>query len=148
MNPDSDERYFVRQLRAIGLLSDRLRRAILDYYRAFEQRGMWVRENVTLTGELEQYDDRLMNEWSRLREIVFEELDDRSPEELMKKTGRKLLNLLSTTGNPNLRVRTGVTATFVTMGSYHMLANDEHPRVYWHPQFEERIEEILYGRRP
>ena len=148
VNPDSDERYFIRQLSAIGLRSDRLRRAILDYYRAFEQRGMWVRENVTLTGELEQYDDRLMDEWSRLREVVFEELNDHSPEELLKKTGRKLFNQLSTTGNPNLRVRTGVTATFVTMGSYHMLANDEPPRVYWHPRFEERIEEILYGRRP
>ncbi|MEW6670101.1 MAG: ABC-three component system protein [Thermodesulfobacteriota bacterium] len=145
VNPDSDERYFVKQLRAIGLRSDRIRRAILDYYRAFEQRGSWVRMNVALTGELEQYDDRLVDEWSRLREIVFEELDDSSPEGLLKKTGRKLLNQLSTIDNPNLRVRTGVTATFVTMGSYHMMANDTPPRVYWHPRFEERIKKILYG---
>ncbi|MGD0235174.1 MAG: ABC-three component system protein [Syntrophorhabdales bacterium] len=147
VNPDSDERYFVKQLRAIGLRSDRLRRAILDYYRAFEQRGSWLRENVTLSGELEQYDDRLVDEWARLREIVFEELDDGSPEELLQDTGRKLLNQLSTIVNPNLRIRTGVTATFVTIGSYHMLANDEAPRVHWHPRFEERIEEILYGRK-
>lgn len=147
VNPDCDERYFVRQLRAIGLRSDRLRRAILDYYRAFQQRGLWVRENVTLSGELEHYDDRLVDEWERLREIIFEELDDNSPEDLLKETGRILLNRLSTIENPNLRIRTGVTATFVTMGSYHMLANNESPRVHWHPRFEERIEEILYGRR-
>ncbi len=147
VNPDSDERYFVKQLRAIGLRSERLRRAILDYYRAFHQRGLWLREQVTPSGELEQYDDRLVDEWARLREIVFEELDDCSPEELLQETGRKLLNQLSTIGNPNLRIRTGVTATFVTMGSYHMLANDEAPRVHWHPRFEERIEEILHGRR-
>lgn len=147
VNPDSDERYFVKQLRAIGLRSDRLRRGILDYYRAFEQRGSWLRENVTLSGELEQYDDRLVDEWARLREIVFEELDDSSPEELLQEMGRKLLNQLSTIGNPNLRIRAGVTASFVTMGSYHMLANDEAPRVHWHPRFEERIKEILYGRR-
>ncbi|HJW87124.1 MAG TPA: ABC-three component system protein [Candidatus Brocadiaceae bacterium] len=147
VNPDSDERYFVKQLRAIGLHSDRIRRGILDYYRAFEQRGSWLRENVTLSGELEQYDDRLVDEWARLREIVFEELDGSSPEELLQEMGRKLLNQLTTIGNPNLRIRTGVTASFVTMGSYHMLANDEAPQVHWHPRFEERIEEILHGRR-
>jgi hypothetical protein len=147
VSPDSDERYFVKQLRAIGLHSERIRRAILDYYRAFNQRSSWFRENVTLSGELEQYDDRLVEEWSRLREIVFEELEDSSPEELLQETGRKLLNQLSTIVNPNLRIRKGVTATFVTMGSYHMLANDEPPRVYWHPRFEERIEEIINGRK-
>lgn len=147
IDPESDERYFVRQLRCIGLRSDRIRRAVLDYYRAFEQRASWLRENVTLSGELEQYDDRLVDEWARLREIVFEELDDDSPEETLQETGRKLLNQLSTIGSPNLRIRSAVTATFVTMGSYHMLANDRVPRVHWHPQFLERIEEILHGRR-
>lgn len=148
VHPDSDDRYFVKQLRAVGLHSDRLRRAILDYYRAFEQRGSWLRENVTLSGELERYDDRLVDEWARLREIVFEELTDDSPEELLQATGRKLLNRLSTSGHPNLRIRAGVTATFVTMGSYHMLANEEAPIVHWHPRFEERIGEILQGRMP
>ncbi|MFA6270886.1 MAG: ABC-three component system protein [Candidatus Paceibacterota bacterium] len=147
VNPDSDQRYFVKQLRAIGLRSERLRRAILDYYRAFQQRGMWSREHVILSGELEQYDDRLVDEWARLREIVFEELEDNSPEDLLQETGRKLLNQLATIINPNLRIRTGVTAAFITMGSYHMLANDEAPRVHWHPRFEERIEEILHRRR-
>jgi len=149
VNPDTDNRNFVKQLRAIGLHSDRIRRAILDYYRAFEQRGSWLRENVMLSGgELEQFDDRLVDEWARLREIVFEELAGDSPEELLQATGRKLLNNLSTSNHPNLRIRTGVTATFVTMGSYHMLANEEAPRVHWHPRFEEKIADILYGRKP
>ncbi len=149
VNPDSDNRNFVNQLRAIGLHSDRLRRAILDYYRAFEQRGSWLRENVMLSGgELEQFDDRLVDEWARLREIVFEELADDSPEELLQETGRKLINNLSTSNHPNLRIRTGVTATFVTMGSYHMFANEETPRVHWHPRFEEKIADILHGRKP
>ncbi|MCW7755364.1 hypothetical protein OOT00_15375 [Desulfobotulus sp. H1] len=148
-NPDSDDRNFVKQLRAIGLHSDRIRRAIIDYYRAFEQRGSWLRENVMLTGgELEKYDDRLVDEWARLREIVFEELANDSPEKLLQTTGRKLLNDLSTSNHPNLRIRTGVTATFVTMGSYHMLANEGTPRVYWHPRFEMRVADILHGRKP
>jgi len=146
--PETDDRYFVKQLRAIGLKSDRIRRAILDYYRAFQQRNSWLREVADLSGELETYDDRLVDEWARLREIVFEELEDNNPEELLQRTGRELLNRLSTSDLSNLRIRPRVTATFVTMGSYHMLANDESPRVHWHPRFEERIEEILHGRRP
>lgn len=143
--PETDDRYFVKQLRAIGLKSDRIRRAILDYYRAFQQRNSWLREIADLSGELESYDDRLVDEWARLREIVFEELEDNSPEELLKKTGRELLNRLTTCDLSNLRIRPRVTATFVTMGSYHMLANDESPRVYWHPRFKNRLAEILNG---
>jgi len=146
VNPDSDDRFFVKQLRAIGLRSDRLRRAILDYYRAFEQRGKWQRENVTLTGEIGEYDDRLVDEWARIREIVFEELKADSSEEILQATGRKLLNDLSTRDHPNLRIRADVTATYVVMGSYHMLANEETPRVHWHPRFNERTAEILHGR--
>jgi hypothetical protein len=146
VNPESDDRYFVKQLRAIGLGSERLTRAILDYYRAFEQRGKWQRENVTLTGEIEKYDDRLVDEWARIREIVFDELKPDSAEEVLQATGRKLFNDLSSRDHPNLRIRTDVTATYVVMGSYHMLANEDVPRVHWHPRFAERMAEILYGR--
>jgi hypothetical protein len=147
VSPDTDDRYFVRQLRAIGLKSERIRRAILDYYRAFEQRNSWLREMADLSGELEDYDDRLVDEWNRLREIIFEDLEDDSPEDLLQITGRELINRLSTSDHSNLRIRPQVTATFVTMGSYHMMANDETPRVHWHPRFEQRMKEILHGRQ-
>ena len=148
VDPNCDDRFFVKQLRAIGLKSERLTRAILDYYRAFEQRGSWLRENVTLTGEIEKYDDRLVDEWARIREIVFEELESDSSERVLQATGRKLLNDLTTSDHPNLRIRKEVTATYVVMGSYHILANEETPRVHWHPRFTERMAEILHGRKP
>jgi hypothetical protein len=143
VNPDTDDRNFVRQLRAIGLKSERIKRAILDYYRACQQRGEWLRLNVTLNGEIERYDDRLVDEWARLKEIVWEELKDGDPEEALQQLGRKLFTDLSTRDHPNLRIRRDVTATYVAMGSYHHLANDPRPRVHWHPQFESRIAEIL-----
>jgi hypothetical protein len=146
--PETDDRYFVMQLRAIGLKSDRIRRAILDYYRAFQQRASWLRELADLSGELETYDDRLVDEWARLREILFEDLNEDSPEELLKETGRELLNRLSTGDLSNLKIRPLVTATFVTMGSYHILANNDVPHVYWHPLFKQRVQEILKGGRP
>lgn len=143
VHPETDNRNFVRQLRSIGLKSDRIRRAILDYYRACQQRGEWLRLNVTLNGEIERYDDRLVDEWARLKEIVWEELKEEDPEEILQQFGRKLYTELSTQDRPNLRIRRDVTATFVAMGSYHHLANDLRPRVHWHPRFESRIAEIL-----
>lgn len=148
VDPDTDDRLFVRQLKYVGLKSDRLRRSILDYYRAFEQRASWLRENVTLTGEVERYDDRLVDEWARLKEIVWEDIADDSPEEVLQSMGRKLLNQISTSDHINLRIRAQVTAPYVTMGSYHMLANEGHPRIHWHPRFLDRLAEILKGGRP
>lgn len=145
INPDADDRLFVRQLKCVGLKSDRLRRSILDYYRAFEQRASWLRENVTLTGEVERYDDRLVDEWGRLKEIVWEDMADDSPEEALQTMGRKLLNQISTSDHVNLRIRAQVTAPYITMGSYHMLANETDPRVHWHPRFLDRVTEILEG---
>ena len=143
VHPDTDDRNFVRQLRAIGLKSERIKRAILDYYRACQQRGEWLRLNVTLNGEIERYDDRLVDEWARLKEVVWEELNNDAPEETLQQLGRKLYTDLSTRDHPNLRIRRDVAATYVAMGSYHHLANDQRPRVHWHPQFESRIAEIL-----
>lgn len=145
MDPETDNRIFVKQLRVIGLKDDRIRRAILDYYRAFQQRSSWLREFTDLSGELETYDSRLVDEWARLREILFEELNEDSTEEILMRAGRNLLNMLSTSDLHNLKIRPQVTATFVTMGSYHILANNEVPRVYWHPLFLERVREILEG---
>lgn len=143
IQPETDRRNFVLQLKSINLNSERIKRAILDYYRAFQQRNSWMREMASLTGELESYDNRLVDEWDRLREILFEELSDSSPEEFLQKSGRELLNRLSTGGLLNLRIRPKVSATFVTMGSYHILANEELPRVHWHPRFRDRMAEIL-----
>lgn len=143
VDPDLDDRYFVRQLRAIGLKSSRIRTAILDYYRACQQRSEWLRINVDLTGEIERYDERLVSEWDRLKQIVWEELEDGAADEVLRQFGRKLFNELSTSDHPNLRIRMAVTATYVAMGSYHLLANQPTPRVFWHPRFQERAAEIL-----
>ena len=75
IDTENDPRIFVAQLREIGISSNRIRNAILDYYRAFEQRSQWARENLLVSGEIEDYEDRLVDEWNRYRDVVFEELD-------------------------------------------------------------------------
>jgi len=42
VDPESDLRLFVVQLREIGIMPNRIQNAIYDYYRAFKQRSSWL----------------------------------------------------------------------------------------------------------
>jgi hypothetical protein len=53
---------FVRQVKLAGIGSRRILAAIRDYYRAFEQRSRWVREDLLLVGELDRYEQLLKEE--------------------------------------------------------------------------------------
>ena len=146
INMESDPRLFVVQLRAIGITSNRIRNAILDYYRAFEQRSAWARENLLVSGEMEEYEDRIVDEWSRYREVVFENLGEESADEVLLDAGKALYNWAEMqSGNINtLRIRERVTEPYVLRGGFHILANAHPlPRVYWHPRFLSRIGELL-----
>lgn len=146
VDADGDTRLFVVQLREIGIASNRIRNAILDYYRAYEQRSAWARENLLVSGELEEYEDRLVDEWSRYRDVVFEHLDDESAEETLREAGKALyLWADMKSGNiGSLRIRERVTEPYVVRGGFHILANARPlPRVHWHPRFMTRISELL-----
>lgn len=143
---DHDPRTFVVQLRQIGTSSSRIRNAILDYYRAFEQRSQWVRENLLVSGEIEDYEDRLVDEWRRYKDVVFEGLDENSAEDVLQRAGKELYKWADQqSGNiESLRIRARVTEPYVTRGSFHLLADAApEPRVYWHPRFLERLSELL-----
>lgn len=90
IDTDTDPRLFVKQLREIGISSNRIRSAILDYYRAFEQRSAWARESLLVSGEVEEYEDRLADEWNRYKDVVFEKLEDDSAEEALSEAGATL----------------------------------------------------------
>ena len=144
IDPEKDNRMFVRQLHALGLKPDRVRRAILDYYRAFIQRGSWLREQVVLNGELEDYEDRLEDEWRRFKDICFDEINDRSTETDLINAGKRLFAWAETNDSERMRIRPMVTEAYVVMGSFHMLANEQPiPKVHWHPNFVERLDEVL-----
>jgi hypothetical protein len=146
IDTESDPRTFVVQLREIGISSSRIRNAILDYYRAFEQRSEWAREHLLVSGEIENYGDRLVDEWSRYRDVVFEELDENSAEDVLRRAGKELYKWADQqSGNvESLRIRACVTEPYVTRGSFHILANAApEPRVYWHPRFLDRLGQLL-----
>lgn len=146
IDADSDPRLFVVQLREIGIASNRIRNAILDYYRAFEQRSSWARQNLLISGEMEEYEDRLVDEWSRYRDVVFEELDEGSADSVLLEAGKALYRWadLESGNSGTLRIRERVTEPYVVRGGLHILANGRPlPRVYWHPRFLSRVGQLL-----
>jgi hypothetical protein len=146
IDTESDPRLFVAQLREIGVSSNRIRSAILDYYRAFEQRSAWARENLLVSGEIEEYEDRLADEWNRYKDVAFEKLRDDSAEEALCEAGGILYNWAEfETGKiESLRIRARVTEPYVLRGSLHILADVAPvPRIYWHPRFLDRLGKVL-----
>jgi hypothetical protein len=146
IDTDADPRLFVTQLREIGISSNRIRNAILDYYRAFEQRSAWARENLLVSGEVEEYEDRLADEWSRYKDVAFEKLKDDSAEDALRDAGATLYNWAEfETGKiESLRIRAQVTEPYILRGSFHILADGTpEPRVYWHPRFLDRLGKVL-----
>lgn len=148
IDTDSDPRLFVSQLRQIGISSSRIRSAIFDYYRAYEQRSAWARENLLVSGEVEEYEERLTDEWGRYRDFVFDRLTEGSAEEALCEAGTTLYNWAEfETGKlESLRIRALVTEPYVLRGSFHILANNKpSPRIYWHPLFLNRLNYLLEG---
>ena len=60
-----DQKIFIEQLRLIVISKPRIQKAISDYYRAFQQRSKWVREELLLDDELGLYEKHLIDEWER-----------------------------------------------------------------------------------
>jgi hypothetical protein len=146
IDADADSRLFVVQLREIGIASNRLRNAILDYYRAFEQRSAWARERLLVSGEMEDYEDRIVDEWCRYKDVLFEELNGESAESVLVEAGKALYRWADLeSGNiAALRIRERVTEPYVLRGGFHILANARPiPRVHWHPRFLSRIGDLL-----
>lgn len=146
IDSENDPRLFVVQLREIGIASNRIRNAILNYYRAFAQRSAWARENLLVSEEMEKYEDRLVNEWNHYKNVVFENLDEESADAVLIDAGRELYKWadLSSCNISALRIRERVTEPYVVRGGFHILANARPlPRVHWHPRFLNRIGELL-----
>ena len=137
-----DNQIFIEQLNLITLSEGRIKRAIRDYYHAYQQRARWVREDLLYIDELEIYEAKLIDEWQRLFEISKEELSENgNPDESLKtKMGKKLFNDVETL---EIYIRERVTQPFIMRGTYHGLSNKL--QIGWHVDFYDRLCKLLKG---
>jgi hypothetical protein len=141
VDAQADNRMFVHQLRTIDLSQTRIEKAIVDYYRAFEQRSRWAREDLLVGGEVEAYERRLIDEWERFAAAVTQEVPSDAQEEYLRRVGRDIFGWMEF--KTDVRIRANVTEPYVMRGSYHMLANKPVPSVWWHPQFARSVAAIV-----
>lgn len=130
---------FVHQLQLIEVGNPRIFLAIRNYFRAFEQRSRWIREDLLLVGDLEHYEDRLIEEWELYFERMKEELGTEATEEAKKLASQALYKWVE--DGLHLPIRTRLTEPFVSRGSYHILADSL--RVGWHPEYSTRLQRLI-----
>lgn len=146
IDANTDSRLFVVQLRELKLSPNRIRNAILDYYRAFEQRSSWARQRLVGSKEIAQYEMRLINEWERTKDRLFDDaldapIEDCSDPELIA-IGKNLYSWVETDAQTlaHLKIRARVIEPYVLRGSFQILANKRpYPTVYWHPLLIDRL---------
>jgi hypothetical protein len=91
--------------------------AILDYYRAIEKRSRWARKELLFGNELEEYEEKIVDEWERHRLSLEDESDFESATD------------------ETLRQLAGQVRQLVYQISYR--------EIWWHPLFVDRISTMI-----
>lgn len=143
--PNVETRNFVKQLIAISIENEEIGYAIRDYYKASEYRARWTREGLLFPGELNKYEERLVDEWKRYAARCRRKYNLTVEDELIK-CGVEIYDWTQTSSMPELQIRSKFTSAFFRRGSYHKLADKEPtPEIHWHPEFINRLKQILLG---
>lgn len=139
-----EDEKFVHQLKMIGIGNRRIFHAIRNYFRASEHRSRWTREDLIATGELENYEDRLMEEWDLFFSKMIDELGEEAAEAEMHEAAQALYHWVETNAHPP--IRPAVSEPTIARGTYQILAN--YPRIGWHPKWQESLQNLLESARP
>lgn len=136
---EDDPRTFVKQLNLIEVSDKRVRHAQEDHFKAYEQRSKWVRKDLLGIGELQKLERRLTEEWRRRFDIMLEGTDEDDSSDDLVRYGKAIYEWveLHAPNNPFLFVRPEFRSSYMTRGSYHMLA--DQLRVGWHRRYDELL---------
>ena len=132
---ENDGRTFVEQLRLINATDRVIRLAIINYYRAYEQRSRWSREGLVNPGEIKKYLNRMQDEWNNQASLL--EMGGDLSEKVGKLAfGKDLYQACQTQGT--IPIRSEFKPAYVSRGTYHSLSDDL--KIGWHPDFESLLE--------
>ncbi|WP_431236729.1 ABC-three component system protein [Mycolicibacterium aichiense] len=138
------DRPFVHQIRWVDAPQRILEKAIVDYYRAIVQTRLWLEDDLIGLHELEDFERKLRDEWEREMAWLTARLPDGADEAERVAVGQELLRkVLSQTA---IRVRERYDEPFFMRGKYHEMADAGD--VGWHPDFQQRLSELLIPSTP
>ena len=132
------ERNFLKQLELIKVKSSSrtIKRAISDFRRAFEQRSKWLRLHLLNPEEEEEYDIKLYNYWKNIYDIMCDEAEEKSIEELIDLGKGFYIEQFAKTC-PQIKIREKFNEDYLTRGSYQMLADSK--KIGWHPNYKDEL---------
>ncbi len=130
---------FVHQLRLIEIGTKRISHAVNNYYRAFEQRSRWMREELLYVGDIEEYERQLIEEWEVHFETMKENLGASVAEQEKIKAAQELYRWAEQ--DANIPIKDKCRESFITRGSYQILSDKKV--IGWHLEFQARLEELL-----
>ena len=131
-----DNRTFIRQMNFVNVPDNELRATVHDYYRAYEQRSRWARENLFLDSEADRYDRGLYDAWQRRFFACTAEVTEGCDDAIRRAQGRKVFRWAREYQKP-LRNRDEL---WLSSGSFQMLADEA--KVGWHPDYETLLESL------
>ena len=140
--PEYDDRPFVHQLRWVAAPDAVLRRAVLDYYKAYAHTARWLEEDLIGVDELQRFETRLVEEWDTAFAWLLQELPTGATETQKQRAGQMLLR--TTLDQTVVRIRERYTDPFFARGKHHELSDEG--QIGWHPEFRSRLDELLLSR--
>ncbi|MGW5216150.1 ABC-three component system protein [Streptomyces sp. NPDC004051] len=138
---DYSEQCFVHQLRWVNLGRPELEKAMMDYYRAYNQAIAWVDSDLIALDELERYQEELVDEWERLFARMARRLPANASEQDRQDAGEELL--WQVLDSVTVKIRDQYDQIFFHRGQHHCLADEG--RVGWHPEFVQRVKALTVG---
>jgi hypothetical protein len=136
------EHLFVKQIEIIAAGKRRVANAIRDYYRAYEQRSRWLREDLVVGLDLRRYEARLTEEWEAVFEAMRDELGTEATDTAKLAAARTVLTWAERASFP---IRPGITGPFLCKGSIHMISDEG--RIGWHPEFRGLLADLIVNAR-
>ncbi|WP_238538010.1 ABC-three component system protein [Paraburkholderia atlantica] len=124
---------FAKQVTLVTKNQRRLNRAITDYFRAFAQRSAWLRENLLLQENDDDFRRELYEAWDVRFARALDLLDAAASEQERIEAGEALLSWVETEADASLKA--GFKASWMARGTLHELSNDRE--VGWHPDYFE-----------
>ena len=131
IDAENDSRFFVTQLKLFNAPPRMIQHAIINYYRAFEQRNKWHIDGLLNPGELGVYDRKLSEKWSE-RLSYLEALHAQVVDANKNRFALELYQYCQENGV--IPIRSDFSEPYLSKGSYHLLA--DRLEIGWHPEFE------------
>lgn len=131
---DQDMRVFIRQLRFFNAPKSMVEQAIVNYFRAFEQRTKWASDGLLDPGELSRYDQQLYEQWAEHQSFLELMGDMRTEQDKQQRSGKLYQKCLQ---NSVVPIRRDFLQSYVAKGSYQILS--DQLRIGWHPDYLDKL---------